>query len=169
MCLHLLEISCSIKRCLGEKRGLRFVLDNNSLIMSAQYTTQEQKKILGAANPEACKVQNEHWTAWDRTVARTVLELRSAVVRVIFKTAAGKLPHYECQSGPLAFLVLLYPVDISFVASLLKVIHITKAGIWLWHLDISPLLKISFFFSVVNLSLLNSTEAERMLLSMYSN
>lgn len=68
---------------------------------------------------------------------------------------------------------LLYPVDIPFVASLPKVIHITKAGIRLWHLHISPLLKISFFFffffPVVNLSRLNSTEAERMLLSTYSN
>lgn len=35
MRVYLLEILSSIKRCLGEKQGPRFVLDNNSLIMSA--------------------------------------------------------------------------------------------------------------------------------------
>lgn len=85
--------------------------------------------MLGAASPGACKVQSEHGTARCGALARTVLELCSAVARVIFQTAAGKPQHYEGQSGPLAFLALLYLVDIPFMASLPKALQISKAGI----------------------------------------
>lgn len=109
-----------------------------------QYITQEQKKCLvqqtlEPAKPEQAPVGS---VLWGGSVASSVLELCSAVTRVTSKTAVGWLQQNECQSGLLAFLVLLCQVDIPFMANIPKKLEYNCG-----HLDMSLFLQINFFCS----------------------